>query len=273
MMTAAANVKRKSAPRSLTLTARGFSFQRLITITCPRADAGFFQSNPPALRARHDNGVGPLIGGARIVQPGLSTTSNSMVKRSFAERQNLNVRMHTRRFTRLTNAFSKKAENHAHSVALYYNFVRIHKTLRTTPAMAANVTKRLWEIGDIVDVLETLGNFNRMNFRRGLFRLWIAAAGIWVFAAGYTLWPLEMPSERQWPPDVSFCQLAPWQTENQRLPVAVCERRYKELILEEWKRLGIQVSKIIAPPFALLPFIFVGLWVFRGFRTDYGKSK
>jgi hypothetical protein len=57
------------------------------------------------------------------------------ISTSFAERQNLNVRMHTRRFTRLTNAFSKKVENHAHSVALfamYYNFVRIHKTLRTT---------------------------------------------------------------------------------------------------------------------------------------------
>jgi hypothetical protein len=79
------------------------------------------------------------------------------VSTSFAERQNLNVRMHTRRFTRLTNAFSKKVENHAHSVALfamYYNFVRIHKTLRTSPAMAARVTKRLWEIGDIVNVLE-----------------------------------------------------------------------------------------------------------------------
>ncbi len=63
----------------------------------------------------------------------------------------------TRRFTRLTNAFSKKVENHAHSVALfamYYNFVRIHKTLRTTPAMAAGVTSRLWEIGDILNVLE-----------------------------------------------------------------------------------------------------------------------
>jgi IS1 family transposase len=79
------------------------------------------------------------------------------VSTSYAERSNLNVRMHTRRFTRLTNAFSKKVENHAHSVALfamYYNFVRIHKTLRTTPAMAAGVTKRLWEIGDIVNVLE-----------------------------------------------------------------------------------------------------------------------
>jgi len=83
------------------------------------------------------------------------------VSTSFAERQNLNVRMHTRRFSRLTNAFSKKVENHAHSVALfamYYNFVRIHKTLRTTPAMAAGVSKRLWEIGDIVDVLEAWEN-------------------------------------------------------------------------------------------------------------------
>ena len=78
-------------------------------------------------------------------------------------------RMHTRRFTRLTNAFSKKVENHAHSVALfavYYNFVRIHKTLRTTPGMAANVTKRLWEIGDIVDVLEAWeGHLARLSAR------------------------------------------------------------------------------------------------------------
>jgi hypothetical protein len=79
------------------------------------------------------------------------------ISTSYAERQNLNIRMHTRRFTRLTNAFSKKVENHAHSVALfamYYNFVRIHKTLRVTPAMAAGVTNHLWEIGGIVDVLE-----------------------------------------------------------------------------------------------------------------------
>lgn len=62
-----------------------------------------------------------------------------------------------RRFTRLTNAFSKKVENHAWAVALfttYYNFVRIHKTLRTTPAMAAGITAQLWEVSDIVNVLE-----------------------------------------------------------------------------------------------------------------------
>ena len=67
--------------------------------------------------------------------------------------------MHNRRFTRLTNAFSKKIENHAHSVALfamYNNFVRIHKTLRMTPAMAAGVSDRLWEIGDIVALVEAV---------------------------------------------------------------------------------------------------------------------
>jgi IS1 family transposase len=79
------------------------------------------------------------------------------VSTSFSERSNLTLRMHMRRFTRLTNAFSKKVENHTHAVALhmmYYNFVRIHQTLRTTPAMAASVTKRLWEMTDVVDVLE-----------------------------------------------------------------------------------------------------------------------
>ena len=71
------------------------------------------------------------------------------ISTSFAERSNLTMRMNMRRFTRLTNAFSKKVENHAHAVALhmmYYNFVRIHKTLRVTPAMAAGVTDKLWEI-------------------------------------------------------------------------------------------------------------------------------
>ena len=79
------------------------------------------------------------------------------ISTSFSERSNLTIRMHTRRFTRLTNAFSKKVENHAHAVALhmmYYNFVRLHQTVKMTPAMAAGVTKRLWEMTDIVDVLD-----------------------------------------------------------------------------------------------------------------------
>jgi IS1 family transposase len=79
------------------------------------------------------------------------------ISTSFVERQNLTMRMIMRRFTRLTNAFSKRIENHIHSVALFYmhyNFVRIHQTLRVTPAMAAGVTGKLWSIADIVRMSE-----------------------------------------------------------------------------------------------------------------------
>lgn len=79
------------------------------------------------------------------------------VSTSYVERQNLTMRMNIRRFTRLTNAFSKKIENHEHAIALfymYYNFVRIHQTTRVTPAMAAGVTSHLWDIGNIVDLLK-----------------------------------------------------------------------------------------------------------------------
>src|ERR1700733_7367633 len=75
------------------------------------------------------------------------------ISTSYVERQNLTMRMSMRRFTRLTNAFSKKIENHVAMVALHtmhYNFVRIHQTLRITPAMAAGVTDRLWSIQDLV---------------------------------------------------------------------------------------------------------------------------
>jgi IS1 family transposase len=77
---------------------------------------------------------------------------------SFAERQNLTMRMSMRRFTRLTNAFSKKFDNHCHALALYfvwYNFVKIHKTHKLTPAMAAGVTDRLWEMKDIAEMVDT----------------------------------------------------------------------------------------------------------------------
>lgn len=75
------------------------------------------------------------------------------VSTSYVERQNLTMRMSMRRLTRLTNAFSKKVENLAHAFSLhyaYYNFVRVHKTLRMTPAMAAGVTDRLWSVENIV---------------------------------------------------------------------------------------------------------------------------
>jgi IS1 family transposase len=74
------------------------------------------------------------------------------VSTSYVERQNLTMRMSMRRFTRLTNAFSKKVENHEHAVALhfmYYNFGRIHKTLRVTPAMAAGVSDHIWSLEEI----------------------------------------------------------------------------------------------------------------------------
>jgi len=79
------------------------------------------------------------------------------ISTSFAERQNLTMRMSMRRFTRLTNGFSKKIENHIYAVSLhfmYYNFCRIHQTLRITPAMEAKATDRLWDIDDIVNLLD-----------------------------------------------------------------------------------------------------------------------
>jgi IS1 family transposase len=79
------------------------------------------------------------------------------ISTSYAERQNLTMRMQMRRFTRLTNAFSKKFENHMHMVALYtvwYNFVKLHKAHRMTPAMAAGVSDRLWSMEDIAALVE-----------------------------------------------------------------------------------------------------------------------
>jgi IS1 family transposase len=85
------------------------------------------------------------------------------VSTSYAERQNLTMRMSIRRFTRLTNAFSKKIEKHALSVALHYmhyNFARIHKTLRISPAMAAGVTDKLWSVADIATMIDAAEKSN-----------------------------------------------------------------------------------------------------------------
>ena len=79
------------------------------------------------------------------------------VSTCYSERANLTMRMHNRRFTRLTNAFSKKFENHAHMVAIYavwYNFLRIHTTLRVTPAMAAGLSKTVMDWAEIVEAMD-----------------------------------------------------------------------------------------------------------------------
>ena len=93
-----------------------------------------------------------VTGAARTVIAG--NPDQAHISTSHIERQNLTMRMSMRRFTRLTNAFSKKLENLQAAVALHfahYNLVRLHKTLRVTPAMAANVTDRVWSLEELVD--------------------------------------------------------------------------------------------------------------------------
>jgi IS1 family transposase len=80
------------------------------------------------------------------------------ISTSYAERQNLNIRMGVRRFTRLTNAFSKKFENHCHHVAIYfayYNFCRVHQTLRVTPAMQSGLSDHVWSLEELLALLES----------------------------------------------------------------------------------------------------------------------
>ncbi len=98
----------------------------------------------------------------------MGTPDPDHVNTSFAERQNLTMRMQMRRFTRLTNAFSKKLENHMHAISLHfmwYNFARSHQTLtranggiHTTPAMAAGIADRVWKIEDIVALTDRNSN-------------------------------------------------------------------------------------------------------------------
>jgi IS1 family transposase len=79
------------------------------------------------------------------------------ISTSYVERQNLTMRMGMRRFTRLTNAFSKKVENHKHAIALHfmhYNFCRVHQTLRVTPAMQAGLADHVWELEELVALLD-----------------------------------------------------------------------------------------------------------------------
>lgn len=90
-------------------------------------------------------------------EPIMGRPDKAAVSTSHVERANLSMRMGMRRFTRLTNAHSKKFENHCHAVALYfvyYNFVRINQAVRMSPAMAAGIETRLWEMADIVRITD-----------------------------------------------------------------------------------------------------------------------
>jgi IS1 family transposase len=90
------------------------------------------------------------------------------ISTSYVERSNLSLRMGNRRFTRLTNAFSKKRENHAHMVAIfymYYNFCRVHQTLRVTPAMEAGIADHVWSIEEMVRLLDA------RSILEGLYRV------------------------------------------------------------------------------------------------------
>ena len=92
-----------------------------------------------------------MIGVTQVVVNG--SPNKADISTSYVERQNLTIRMMCRRLTRLTNAFSKKLANLKAAMALhfvYYNFCRIHQTLRLTPAMAAGVTDRVWELGELI---------------------------------------------------------------------------------------------------------------------------
>ena len=112
-----------------------------------------YGTDPTAARGRYSPAV--CTGVRKDIVEGKPDLAH--VSTSYVERSNLSIRMQNRRFTRLTNAFSKKFENHVHALALYfmfYNFVRIHKTLKMTPAMAAGVSKTLWSMEDIAERVE-----------------------------------------------------------------------------------------------------------------------
>jgi IS1 family transposase len=106
----------------------------------------------------------PCIGAKREALIG--NPDMDKISTSYAERANLNIRMGLRRFTRLTNAFSKKMEHHVHALSIYfmhYNFCRIHQSTRVTPAQAAGVTDKLWAMTDVVRMIEAYERGDKMG--------------------------------------------------------------------------------------------------------------
>jgi hypothetical protein len=110
--------------------------------------------NPAQPDTRYSPGV--CIGTEQVYVSG--NPDSRHISTSYVERRNLTMRMSMRRFTRLTNAFSKKLENHEHMLAiyfLYYNFCRVHQTLRVTPAMEAGLSNHVWTIEEMVKLLDS----------------------------------------------------------------------------------------------------------------------
>jgi IS1 family transposase len=142
------------------LTSDGFApYQLAVELAFHRHGVDF------AMLVKHYNEVAPedrrRYSPARFVSatktPIFGEPDEKLISTSYIERQNLNIRMSNRRMTRLTNAFSKKVENHKHQLAInfaHHNFARIHRSLRCTPAMAAGITSTVWSIGDLVKVAD-----------------------------------------------------------------------------------------------------------------------
>jgi IS1 family transposase len=115
-----------------------------------------YDSDGPAVEAKRRYSPAPFAGAEQVVVNG--TPDKAHISTSHVERANLSMRMGMRRFTRLTNAFSKKIENHMHAVSFYfmvYNFVKVHSSVKCSPAMAAGVTDTLWSMRDIVMMADT----------------------------------------------------------------------------------------------------------------------
>lgn len=116
-----------------------------------------FGANPDAKNPYAKRGTSDCIGMEKVVVSG--APNDKHISTSYVERQNLTMRMHMRRFTRSTNAFSKKIENHWLAIALhfvYYNFVKVHKTLRVTPAMEAKLAKRPMTLEELVSLTDKM---------------------------------------------------------------------------------------------------------------------
>lgn len=114
--------------------------------------------DPPSINKSPGRRYSPSVCTGAIKNRIEGSPSPLHVSTSHVERANL-MRMANRRFTRLTNAFSKKFENHVHMVAIYtvwYNFIKMHKTLKMTPAMAAGVSQTLWSMGDLCEKMDAV---------------------------------------------------------------------------------------------------------------------